>query len=160
MIVTVYLRLILWMSFITHLNFFNIMRLILWCALSLIRYGNVLMTWINCFFFPNPVLICLWFCFFQEKNTRESVNEELLNVLCRRSDRAFHVFAGSLRRTLQEYLADRIDPPSPTKSKKKRKRQFGWYFVFLLFRLFLWSKKIIFIPLWIMSRVQYTPHDG
>ncbi|XP_070178847.1 uncharacterized protein [Littorina saxatilis] len=61
----------------------------------------------------------------KEKNTREAINEELLTILCRRSDRAFHVFVTSLRKTLQEYLANRIDPPTSAACKKKRKRQKG-----------------------------------
>ncbi|XP_041355979.1 uncharacterized protein LOC121373401 [Gigantopelta aegis] len=60
----------------------------------------------------------------KEKNTRESMNEELLNNIVRRSDRAFHVFVRSLRKTLQDYLANRIDPSSRS-SKKKRKRHTG-----------------------------------
>ncbi|XP_046350257.2 uncharacterized protein LOC124131199 [Haliotis rufescens] len=60
----------------------------------------------------------------KEKNTREAINEELLNSLVRKSDRAFYVFVKALRKTLQEYLANRIDPISSAK-KKKRKRQTG-----------------------------------
>lgn len=59
----------------------------------------------------------------KEKNTREAINEELLNNLARRSDRAFHVFVNSLRKTLQGYLADLLVPQS--KAKRKRKREAG-----------------------------------
>ncbi|XP_069103309.1 myosin heavy chain, clone 203-like [Argopecten irradians] len=62
----------------------------------------------------------------KEKNTQEAMNEELLNNLGRRSDRAFYVFVKSLRKTLQGYLADLIDEPVPKpvprKSKRKRKK--------------------------------------
>ncbi|ESO89707.1 hypothetical protein LOTGIDRAFT_234111 [Lottia gigantea] len=58
----------------------------------------------------------------KKKSTRESVNEELLNNLVLKSDRAFFVFTKSLRKTLQEYLANLLEPPSKAK-KKKRKRQ-------------------------------------
>ncbi|OWF51729.1 uncharacterized protein LOC110448711 [Mizuhopecten yessoensis] len=61
----------------------------------------------------------------KEKNTQEAMNEELLNNLGKRSDRAFYVFVKSLRKTLQGYLADLIDEPvpKPTLRKTKRKRQ-------------------------------------
>ncbi|XP_060070942.1 uncharacterized protein LOC132550868 [Ylistrum balloti] len=61
----------------------------------------------------------------KEKNTQEAMNEELLNNLGRRSDRAFYVFVKSLRKTLQGYLADLIDEPvpKPTTRKTKRKRK-------------------------------------
>ncbi|XP_005105349.3 uncharacterized protein LOC101861459 [Aplysia californica] len=57
----------------------------------------------------------------KERNTVEAINEELLNLLVRRSDRAFHVFVASLRRTLQGWLANRIDPAVPGKNKRKRR---------------------------------------
>ncbi|CAG5115384.1 unnamed protein product, partial [Candidula unifasciata] len=57
----------------------------------------------------------------KEKNTTEAINEELLNVLTKRSDRAFHVFVAALRRTLQGWLANRIDPDSQQKNKRKRR---------------------------------------
>ncbi|BFY98479.1 hypothetical protein BsWGS_01519 [Bradybaena similaris] len=57
----------------------------------------------------------------KEKNTTEAINEELLNVLMRRSDRAFHVFVAALKRTLQGWLANRIDPASQQKNKRKRR---------------------------------------
>ncbi|XP_033725537.1 uncharacterized protein LOC117315454 [Pecten maximus] len=62
----------------------------------------------------------------KEKNTQEAMNEELLNNLGKRSDRAFYVFVKSLRKTLQGYLADLIDEPVPKpitrKTKRKRKK--------------------------------------
>ena len=66
----------------------------------------------------------------KEKNTREAINEELLNNLIRRSDRAFYEFVRSLRRTLQGYLADLLDdlpvPQKPLKKRsQKRKRKTG-----------------------------------
>jgi len=57
----------------------------------------------------------------KEKNTLEAQNEELLNMLCRRSDRAFYVFTSSLRRTLQAWLANRLDPQASSKHKRKRR---------------------------------------
>ncbi|GFR98274.1 caspase-2 [Elysia marginata] len=57
----------------------------------------------------------------KERNTTEAINEELLNVLIRRSDKAFYVFVSSLRRTLQGWLANRIDPnPQPTNKRRRR----------------------------------------
>jgi hypothetical protein len=54
------------------------------------------------------------------------MNEELLNNLIRRSDRAFYEFVKSLRKTLQSHLADLLDEPSgPTRRTPKRKRQTG-----------------------------------
>lgn len=64
----------------------------------------------------------------KEKNTREAMNEELLNNLVRRSDRAFYEFVRSLHKTLQGYLADLLEDPlpkPPSKKKQKRKRQPG-----------------------------------
>ncbi|KAJ8310993.1 hypothetical protein KUTeg_011438 [Tegillarca granosa] len=62
----------------------------------------------------------------KEKNTREAVNEGLLNNLIVRSDRAFYEFVRSLRKTLQGYLADLIDEQHSRPSRKqKRKRQIG-----------------------------------
>ena len=63
----------------------------------------------------------------KEKNTREAMNEELLNNLIRRSDRAFYEFVRSLHKTLQGYLADILDPlpKPPSKKRQKRKRQPG-----------------------------------
>ncbi|KAK3597936.1 hypothetical protein CHS0354_042281 [Potamilus streckersoni] len=69
----------------------------------------------------------------KEKNTREAINEELLDTLIRRPDRAFNVFVDSLKRTLQEHLASLIaDPPltpktplSARKGQKKQKRNKG-----------------------------------
>ncbi|XP_064596010.1 uncharacterized protein LOC135462719 [Liolophura sinensis] len=60
----------------------------------------------------------------KEKNTREAINEELLNNLIRRSDRAFTVFVGSLRKTLQGYLADLVEDKQKAK-RRKRKRASG-----------------------------------
>ncbi|CAG5133650.1 unnamed protein product, partial [Candidula unifasciata] len=57
----------------------------------------------------------------KDKKTTEAINEELLNVLIKRSDRGFYVFVASLRRTLQGWLANRIDPGSPQKSTRKRR---------------------------------------
>ncbi|XP_050397726.1 kinesin-related protein 4 isoform X2 [Patella vulgata] len=57
----------------------------------------------------------------KKSSTRESINEELVNNLVLKSDRAFYVFTKALRKTLQEYLANLLDPPP--KKKKKRKRQ-------------------------------------
>ena len=67
----------------------------------------------------------------KEKNTREAMNEELLDNIVRRSDKAFHVFVRSLRKTLQDYLANRIDPSSRSGKKKKRKRHTGVFYRFL-----------------------------
>lgn len=70
----------------------------------------------------------------KEKNTREAMNEELLNNLVRRSDRAFYEFVRSLRKTLQGYLADLLDDPIPkipSKKRQKRKRQPGRVFNYL-----------------------------
>ncbi|CAG2245014.1 unnamed protein product [Mytilus edulis] len=60
----------------------------------------------------------------KEKNTREAMNEELLNNLVRRSDRAFYEFVRSLHKTLQGYLADLLEdiPKPPSKKRQKRKR--------------------------------------
>lgn len=60
----------------------------------------------------------------KEKNTREAINEELLNNLIRRSDRAFTVFVSSLRKTLQGYLADLVEDKQKAK-RRKRKRASG-----------------------------------
>ncbi|KAL5020371.1 hypothetical protein ScPMuIL_003263 [Solemya velum] len=57
----------------------------------------------------------------KEKNTREAINEELLNNLARRSDRAFYVFVNSLRKTLQGYLADLLVPQPKAKNRKRRR---------------------------------------
>ncbi|XP_062582020.1 uncharacterized protein LOC134243804 isoform X2 [Saccostrea cucullata] len=62
----------------------------------------------------------------KEKVTREAMNEELLNNLIRRSDRAFYELVKSLRKTLQGHLADLLDE-STTRQRRtpKRKRQTG-----------------------------------
>ncbi|RUS81630.1 hypothetical protein EGW08_010593, partial [Elysia chlorotica] len=57
----------------------------------------------------------------KEKNTTEAINEELLNVLIRRSEKAFYVFVSSLRRTLQGWLANRLDPISQPTNKRRRR---------------------------------------
>ncbi|KAI8789129.1 caspase-2 [Biomphalaria glabrata] len=60
----------------------------------------------------------------KEKSGAEAKNEELLNVISKRSDKAFFVFVDALRKTLQGWLANKLDPPS-SKSKMKRKRKSG-----------------------------------
>lgn len=59
----------------------------------------------------------------KEKNTREAMNEELLNNLVRRSDRAFYEFVRSLHKTLQGYLADLLEDPIPKPPSKKRQKR-------------------------------------
>ncbi|KAK3095163.1 hypothetical protein FSP39_010920 [Pinctada imbricata] len=67
----------------------------------------------------------------KEKNTRESINEELLDNLIRKSDRAFYEFVKSLRKTLQDHLADLIDDmirddrTRDDRNRSKRKRKTG-----------------------------------
>ncbi|XP_061190134.1 uncharacterized protein LOC133197999 isoform X2 [Saccostrea echinata] len=62
----------------------------------------------------------------KEKMTREAMNEELLNNLIRRSDRAYYEFVKSLRKTLQGHLADLLDESSTRQRRTpKRKRQTG-----------------------------------
>ncbi|KAH9489931.1 hypothetical protein Btru_038292 [Bulinus truncatus] len=58
------------------------------------------------------------------RNSAEAKNEELLNVISKRSDRAFYVLVDALRKTLQSWLANKLDPPA-LKSRLKRKRKSG-----------------------------------
>ena len=66
-----------------------------------------------------------FYFFLKEKMTRESMNEELLNNLIRRSDRAYYEFVKSLRKTLQGHLADLLDESTRRQRTPKRKRQTG-----------------------------------
>lgn len=70
----------------------------------------------------------------KEKNTREAMNEELLNNLVRRSDRAFYEFVRSLHKTLQGYLADLLEdiPKPPSKKRQKRKRVPGTFLIVVI----------------------------
>ncbi|XP_059154225.1 uncharacterized protein LOC131939757 [Physella acuta] len=56
----------------------------------------------------------------KDKNGIELVNEELLNLLIKRSDRGFYVFVDALRQTLQDGLADIIDPPEKNSTRKRK----------------------------------------
>lgn len=66
-----------------------------------------------------------FFFTFQEKSPLESQNEELLNILIRRPDRAFYEFVKSLRRTLQGHLADLLEDSPQQRRTPKRKRRTG-----------------------------------
>ncbi|XP_046334841.2 uncharacterized protein LOC124117145 isoform X1 [Haliotis rufescens] len=57
----------------------------------------------------------------QIKNTREAMNEELLNYLVRRCDRGFRVFVNSLKKTGQDHLAKRLNTPSQRLGLKRKK---------------------------------------
>lgn len=61
----------------------------------------------------------------KEKSPLESQNEELLNILIRRPDRAFYEFVKSLRRTLQGHLADLLEDSPQQRRTPKRKRRTG-----------------------------------
>lgn len=57
------------------------------------------------------------------KETREGMNEELLAILVRRSDRAYYVFATALKKTLQAHLSELLEEPAPKPKSRKRKRK-------------------------------------
>ncbi|CAE1260270.1 unnamed protein product [Acanthosepion pharaonis] len=56
----------------------------------------------------------------RESSGREATNEELLDTLVRKSDRAFSIFVDALRKSLQDHLADLLQS-----SKRKAKRKAG-----------------------------------
>ncbi|XP_067653548.1 uncharacterized protein [Haliotis asinina] len=57
----------------------------------------------------------------QNKDTREAMNEELLNYLVRRCDRGYRVFVDSLKKTGQDHLAKRLNTPSQRLGHKRKK---------------------------------------
>ena len=70
----------------------------------------------------------------RENTGREAINEDLLDTLVRKPDRAFGIFVDGLRKSLQDHLADLLQS-----SKRKIKRKAGefdislqWIDIFVL----------------------------